>query len=117
MTERHHRIDYLELRARDLAEAKRFYGSAFGWRFVDYGPQYTGIEGEGKEQGGIEHVAGFQATRGGPLPILFSSALEQTMEAVTSSGGTIITAPFSFPGGRRFQFTDPSGNELAVWGA
>ena len=49
--------------------------------------------------------------------ILFSSNLEASLEAVRNAGGRITTGPFAFPGGRRFQFTDPSGNELAVWAA
>ena len=112
---RHHAIDYIELTASDLAAAKTFYGAAFGWTFTDYGPEYAGIVGEGREQGGIREDKGYRGVRGGPLVILFSSALDETVKAVTNAGGAIVTPPFEFPGGRRFHFTDPSGNELAVW--
>lgn len=114
-----HVIDYIELAATDLAAAKSFYGAAFGWTFNDYGPEYVGfedgrtIDGERVEAGGICKVA--QVTTGGPLVILFSDGLEPTLAAVRAAGGTITKEIFSFPGGRRFQFTDPSGNELGVW--
>lgn len=109
----HHAIDYIEITVRDLGAAKRFYTDAFGWRFNDYGPGYAGIQGADRELGGLaqgEHVAG-----GGPLVILFSSDLDATVEAVRKAGGTIVKEPYGFPGGRRFHFADPSGNELAVW--
>lgn len=111
----HHAIDYLELTVRDLAAATRFYTAAFGWQFTDYGPEYAGIQGEGREQGGLRVDAKYVGVRGGPLPILFSAQLDDTFAKVKAAGGVIVTPPFEFPGGRRFHFTDPSGNELAVW--
>ena len=109
----HHAIDYVEFTVRDLAAAKRFYASAFGWQFNDYGPEYAGIKGVDGEVGGLHQTSGTRT--GGPLVILYSNALEQTLAAVRAAGGTIVREPFDFPGGRRFQFTDPSGNELGVW--
>jgi uncharacterized protein len=114
MTHHHHTIDYIELAAVDLPEAKKFYGAAFGWKFNDYGPEYAGIQRNGGgEVGGIRQAVVVQ--RGGPLVILFSTDLEASVEAVQGAGGRIVKEPFEFPGGRRFQFTDPAGNELAVW--
>ena len=114
MSHRHHTIDYIELGAADLGEAKRFYGAAFGWKFTDYGPDYAGIQKEeGGEVGGIRRDDGVQ--RGGPLVILYSTDLEASVRAVVEAGGQVVKDPFSFPGGRRFHFTDPAGNELAVW--
>lgn len=113
---RHHRIDYIEISATDLGAAKTFYAAAFGWEFTDYGPGYSGIQGDEREQGGLcalEEGKSIQSQ--GPLVILFSSALDDTLTAVEGAGGTITTPPFDFPGGRRFHFRDPSGNELAVW--
>lgn len=110
---RHHAIDYVELPVTDLPAAKRFYEEAFGWRFNDYGPTYAGIAGDGKEVGGLALTD--TVRRGGPLVILFSTDLAASLAAVREAGGTITTEPFDFPGGRRFHFTDPSGNELAVW--
>ena len=111
----HHAIDYIEFTVRDLDEAKRFYTDAFGWAFTDYGPTYAGIQragGDG-EAGGMEQSDTLRP--GGPLVILYSDDLEASAAAVEAAGGTISTPPFGFPGGRRFHFTDPSGNELAVW--
>jgi predicted enzyme related to lactoylglutathione lyase len=110
----HHAIDYIEISVRDVAAAKRFYADAFGWAFNDYGPDYAGIKGPGKsEAGGLCRADEIQ--RGGPLVILYSEDLDATVAKVSSAGGTIVRAPYEFPGGRRFHFTDPSGNELAVW--
>jgi uncharacterized protein len=109
----HHTIDYVEITVTEVAAAKAFYAAAFGWKFTDYGPDYAGIQGEGKEQGGL--TRGTPSGRGGPLAILFSADLDATVKAVRAAGGTLTAEPFTFPGGRRFHFTDPSGNELAVW--
>jgi predicted enzyme related to lactoylglutathione lyase len=115
MSPRHHTFDYVELAAPDLVAAKQFYAGAFGWTFTDYGSDYTGIHrpgGEG-EMGGLNPAR--PAGAGLPLVILFSDDLDATHEAVRSSGGEITEEPFEFPGGRRFHFADPFGNELAVW--
>jgi predicted enzyme related to lactoylglutathione lyase len=110
----HHAIDYIELTIRDPAEAKAFYGAAFGWRFTDYGPDYVGIQAVGREgeMGGLTRGT---THPGGPLVVLFSTDLDRTCEAVASAGGAIVKPPFPFPGGRRFHFADPSGNVLGVW--
>ena len=113
MASTHHEIDYVEFTVRDLAAAKRFYSTAFGWQFNDYGPEYAGIKGERGEVGGLHQTA--EPRTGGPLVILYSKDLEKTLAAVRSAGGKIVREPFAFPGGRRFQFTDPSGKELGVW--
>ncbi len=111
---RHHQIDYLEFGVTDMAEAQRFYARAFGWTFTDYGPEYAGIQRpDGGEQGGFRLEAVVQG--GGPLVILFSTSLDDTLSQVVAAGGEITVEPFDFPGGRRFHFRDPSGNELAVW--
>jgi uncharacterized protein len=109
----HHAIDYIEIAVTDIEAAKAFYASAFGWSLVDYGPDYAGIQGDGKEMGGLRRDSEVQA--GGPLVILYSEDLERSVEAVAAAGGTIRKPIYAFPGGRRFHFTDPSGNELAVW--
>lgn len=112
----HHTIDYIEFNVRDLAVAKRFYASAFGWKFTDYGPSYAGIQrAGGGEVGGLAQTD--QARTTGPLVILYSDDLDRTVKAVQTAGGKIFKDPYTFPGGRRFHFTDPSGNELAVWSA
>jgi hypothetical protein len=113
---RHHGIDYIEIAVTDLAAAKAFYGAAFGWSFTEYGPSYVGIQRpDGGEYGGFTLADRVQ--RGGPLVILWSDDLEASQAAVREAGGTIDKPIFGFPGGRRFEFVDPAGNLLAVWGA
>ncbi|KAB2727322.1 VOC family protein [Ochrobactrum sp. MH181795] len=106
------KLDYLEIPAANgsLDATKSFYARAFGWSFTDYGPTYSAFS-EGLD-GGFD--ADGQATAK-PLPVLYAARLEDALEAVTDAGGTIVKPIFSFPGGRRFHFTDPAGNELAVW--
>ena len=93
------KVDYVELPGGDLAGTKAFYGKAFGWRFTDYGPDYAGEDGSVAK----------------PLVILYAHDLEAMEAKVRAAGGTITKPIFSFPGGRRFHFKDPAGNELAVW--
>ena len=115
-THRHHAIDYIELTVTDLDRAKRFYGEAFGWEFNDYGPAYAGIRspsGDGEVGGLTPDADGPRA--GGPLVLLFSADLDRTLAAVEEAGGEVVQVPYAFPGGRRFHFRDPSGNELGVW--
>jgi len=108
------KLDYLEMPATGgtLDSVKSFYSAAFAWSFTDYGPTYAAYD-EGLE-------GGFQSdsaeSTGKPLPVLYSENLEETLAAVENAGGRIVRPIFSFPGGRRFHFTDPAGNELAVWG-
>jgi len=105
-------IQYIELYATDLGEIKRFYSTIFGWIFTDFGDNYTAFENSGVS-GGFEKVD--SVTHGGPLVILYHAKLELAKENIIKGGGIISKDIFSFPGGRRFHFTDPSGNELAVW--
>lgn len=106
------RIDYVELPCGDLADAKSFYASAFGWGFADYGPAYAGFQDAGLD-GGL--AAGDAATTAAPLVILRTDAIEDALARVEAAGGTITAPIFEFPGGRRFHFRDPAGNELGVW--
>ena len=110
--EHHHRIDYIELPATDLSAVKRFYAAVFGWRFEDYGPDYTSFH-DGRLAGGF--TTDLPRGSGGVLVVLYSKDLEATLARVREAGGQVVKDVFSFPGGRRFHFTDPSGNELAVW--
>ena len=110
--ERDRRIDYIELPATDIGATKRFYLDAFGWKFTDYGPDYTSFE-DGRLAGGF--TKDWKVAKGGPLVVIYADALEAQEAKVRQAGGTITKPIFSFPGGRRFHFSDPSGNELAVW--
>jgi uncharacterized protein len=106
------RIDYIEFSVTSVAEAKRFYGAAFGWTFENYGPEYASFA-DGRLSGGFQTAA--KVRTGGPLVVIYATDLESQEHRVQQAGGSIVRPIFSFPGGRRFHFTDPSGNELAVW--
>jgi predicted enzyme related to lactoylglutathione lyase len=105
------KIDYVEFPAGDLPATKSFYAEAFGWTFTDYGPAYAAMT-EGMD-GGFNADAADQTAK--PLAILFAHDLEAMEAKVRAAGGKITRPIFSFPGGRRFHFTDPSGNELGVF--
>jgi predicted enzyme related to lactoylglutathione lyase len=106
------KIDYIEFPGTDLPATKALYSAAFGWSFTDYGPAYAAFEGEGTD-GGFD--ADPDSGRAGTLVVLYARDLEAMLARVIASGGEITREIFSFPGGRRFHFRDPSGNELAVW--
>lgn len=105
-------IDYIELPASHMADTKQFYGGVFGWKFEDYGPDYTSFF-DGRLAGGFttERPAPAQ----GLLLVIYASDLTAAQQKIKAAGGTIIKDTFPFPGGSRFHFTDPNGNELAVW--
>ncbi|MGB1837073.1 MAG: VOC family protein [Marinobacter adhaerens] len=109
------KINYVEIPAKDLEATKRFFGDAFGWTFVDYGPEYVAIENAGLDGGFFKSDNVATTATGSVLVVLFSTDLEVTLEKVESSGGKIVKDIFPFPGGRRFHFSDPNGNEYAVW--
>ncbi len=106
------RIDYIEFSVKSVPDAKRFYGQAFGWAFEDYGPDYASFS-DGRLSGGFQTAAKVQP--GGPLVVIYAADLKTMEQSVIQAGGKIVRPIFSFPGGRRFHFTDPSGHELAVW--
>ena len=116
----HHDLNYIELTVVDMAAAQAFYRESFGWSFNEYGPEYTGIRRGAGEMGGLRLEADGSAVDGRtgvgvPLVLLYSADLDATLASVRSAGGRIVVEPFDFPGGRRFHFQDPSGNELAVY--
>jgi len=110
--EQDRRVDYIEFATTNIAETKKFYSTVFSWEFTDYGPDYTSFT-DGRLAGGFAVAS--EVSVGGPLIVLYSADLEQIETRVSESGGRIVREIFEFPGGRRFHFTDPSGNELAVW--
>ena len=111
----HHRLNYVELTVTDLPAAEAFYTAAFGWEFNHYGPEYSGIKGSGGDEvGGLARGTESRPV-GGPFVLLYSEDLDASVDAVTAAGGSVVNGPYEFPGGRRFHFTDPSGNELGVW--
>jgi hypothetical protein len=107
----HHRINYIEFSAKDLEAIKKFYADSFGWTFTDYGPEYVAFN-DGSLDGGFAKGEGAGTN---PLVILYSERLEESKEIVEKNGGKIVKDIYSFPGGRRFHFTDPAENELTIW--
>ncbi len=111
----HEKIDYVEFPSNNLAATKAFFEAAFGWSFTDYGPEYTAFSNEGLDGGFFKAELAASTTAGSALIVFYSEQLEQTREKVMAAGGRILKEIFAFPGGRRFHFAEPSGNEFAVW--
>ena len=113
----HESIHYLEFPATDFAATQAFFEAAFGWTFVSYGPEYLAFTGGGME-GGFYHASKrARAADGSALVIFYSEDLAATQAKIEAAGGEILQAIYEFPGGRRFHFAEPSGNEFAVWSA
>ena len=109
------KISYVEFPSFDLSATKAFFRNCFGWDFTDYGPEYSSFDEQGIP-GGFFHANAVATTNvGAPLIVLYSDAIQATLESVQQHGGKIVKEIFEFPGGRRFHFTEPGGNELAVW--
>jgi len=113
----HHKINYIEFSASDVARAKQFYASVFGWEFQDWGDDYASFAaaGAGINGGFMKSKPGETGGSSSPLVVLYSADLQATEAAIVAAGGTIEVPTFEFPGGRRFHFSDGVGNVLAVW--
>jgi len=111
----HEKINYIEFPSKDLQATKVFFTSVFGWSFVDYGAEYTAFSNQGVDGGFYRSDLTASMVNGGALVVFYSKDLENTQLKIEKAGGAIIRPVFSFPGGRRFHFTDPNGNEYAVW--
>lgn len=109
------KLNYVEFPANDIPATKRFFEKAFGWTFQDFGPEYAAFSDQGLDGGFYKSELTSVAADGSALLVLISDDLELSQSIVESAGGQISTAIFSFPGGRRFHFIEPSGNEFAVW--
>ena len=111
----HEKINYVEFPAKNIQAAKDFFTEVFNWSFTDYGPDYTAFENEGLDGGFFTSEQCSSTGNGSALIVFYSKALEETQKKIEISGGKINKEIFAFPGGRRFHFTDPNGNEYAVW--
>lgn len=108
-------IDYIEVPSKDVAQSRTFFTALFGWAFTDYGPEYTAFE-DGRIAGGFFKSEQVSLTKtGASLPVIYTESLEQAKADAVRLGATITRDIFSFPGGRRFQFTEPGGSEFAIW--
>lgn len=115
--DKHEKINYLEFPTSDLVASKNFFSTVFGWTFTDYGPEYTAFDNAGIDGGFFKSDLTVSTNNGSVLIVFYSDVLEQTLEKIKNAGGSIIKPIFEFPGGRRFHFGDPGGNEFAVWSA
>jgi len=111
----HEKINYVEFAAADLAATKAFFTTVFAWQFTDYGDAYTAFDHQGLEGGFYAAQLAASAASGSALIVFYSKSLTETQTKIEAAGGKITQAIFEFPGGRRFHFTEPSGNEFAVW--
>jgi len=109
------KINYVEFPTLDIDGTKSFFISVFSWSFEDYGPDYAAFSSAGIDGGFFRSEKVSSCDAGAALVVIYSDALEQVQAKVEGNGGTIVKPIFPFPGGRRFHFTEPGGNELAVW--
>ena len=112
---KHEKINYIELPAKDIAATKAFFTRVFGWKFQDYGAEYSAFSDGVIDGGFFSSDARSSQADGAALVVFYSNDLETTLQKVEAAGGIVVKSIFSFPGGRRFHFTEPSGNEFAVW--
>lgn len=111
----HEKINYVEFPAKDFVATKKFFQAVFAWEFQDYGPEYMAFSNQGLNGGFYQSDKSSSTAQGSALIVFYSETLEQTQEKIAKAGGKVVVETFSFPGGRRFHFVDPNGNEYAVW--
>lgn len=111
------KLNYVEFAVKDLIVSKRFFETVFAWDFTAYGDEYLAFSAESAGLDGGFYQADLNAKQkeGSALMVFLSDNLEETQEAILSAGGEINIPTFEFPGGKRFHFLEPSGNEFAVW--
>ena len=113
----HEKLNYVEFPARDLVATKAFFTQVFAWRFVDYGPEYVAFSDQGLDGGFFQADLSSRTQHGAALLVFYSADLAATQAKIEQAKGQIVKPIFAFPGGRRFHFVEPSGNEFAVWSA
>jgi hypothetical protein len=115
MANDHEKINYIEFPSKNLEVTKEFFQSVFGWSFTDYGPEYTAFSDQGVDGGFFNSDLTVSIAHGSALAVFYSKDLAATQAKIENAGGAIVKPIFSFPGGQRFHFSDPNGNEYAVW--
>jgi len=111
----HEKLNYVEFPANNITATKQFFSQVFDWDFVDYGPEYTAFSGQGLDGGFFKADLSSTTDKGSALLVFYSNDINETLTKVSNNGGEIVRPIFEFPGGCRFHFTEPSGNEFAVW--
>ena len=112
---KHEKLNYLEFPVKNMDASKTFFGEVFGWTFTNYGPDYCAFDGAGMDGGMFRSDLHSSSEQGAALLVFYSRDLESTLKKIENAGGKLIKPVFSFPGGRRFHFCEPSENEFAVW--
>lgn len=112
---KHLELSYVEFPAKNLAATKAFFEEVFHWSFKDYGQEYSSFSNAGLDGGFFKSDLASSTELGAALLVMYSKNLELTQQEIEQAGGKIVKPVFSFPGGRRFHFVEPSGNEFAVW--
>lgn len=113
--EKNEKIDYLEFQVEEIEKEKEFFENVFSWKFTDYGNDYSAFADAGIDGGIVRSKKRARSDEGSVLIVFYSIELEKTRDKIADNGGKIIKPIFTFPGGRRFHFTSPGGNEFAVW--
>jgi len=112
---KHEKINYVEFPAKDIQSTKDFFSQAFDWSFQDFGPEYSAFSNQGIDGGFYKSELSSSVNNGAALIVFYSQDIEETQTKIEKANGIIVKPIFTFPGGRRFHFTEPSGNEFAVW--
>jgi len=115
MPNKHEKLNYVEFATSDLSATKHFFSTVFNWQFTDYGEQYSAFDHQGLDGGFYQAELASKTASGGALLVFYSENLANTQAKIEAAGGEINVPVFDFPGGRRFHFIEPSGNEFAVW--
>lgn len=111
----HEKVNYIEFPAKNLQSTKDFFTQVFGWTFQDFGPEYSAFSNQGIDGGFFKSDLSSLTSNGSALIVFYSNDIESTQDKVKKAHGIIVKSIYQFPGGRRFHFTEPSGNEFAVW--
>jgi len=111
----HERLDYVEFQTKDIQASKTFFTEVFDWSFEDFGTDYTAFSNQGLDGGFFLSQFSSSQKNGGALLVFYSQNLEITQEKIIAAKGVILKPIFAFPGGQRFHFLEPGGNEFAVW--
>lgn len=109
------KINYIEFPACNFSATKAFFSQVFDWQFEDYGPEYSAFSNAGIEGGFYQSDLKSRTQHGAALVVFYTEELEKVLAEIQQAGGEICQDIFAFPGGRRFHFVEPSGNEFAVW--
>jgi len=111
----HEKINYVEFPSKNIQATKQFFSQVFDWTFKDFGESYAAFSDQGLNGGFYQSELSSTTDNGAALIVFYSATIDDTLDKIEQAGGAIVKPIFSFPGGRRFHFSEPGGNEFAVW--